>query len=65
MVKNGNLTEHMTALLVGSTGYINGNATALHHVIGLTSGQSSKYAGDVALLPDVEQRPRRAGQRSP
>jgi hypothetical protein len=44
VVKNGSLTERLSALLVGSTGYINGNATALHHVIGLTNGQSSKYA---------------------
>ncbi len=45
VVKNGKLTERMSALLVGSTGYIKGNAAALHHVIGLTSDQSSKYAG--------------------
>jgi hypothetical protein len=51
VVKNGNLTERLSALLVGSTGYINGNATALHHVIGLTSGQSSKYAGTWLSFP--------------
>ena len=51
VVKNGNLTERLSALLVGSTGYINGNATALHHVIGLTSGQSSKYAGRWLSFP--------------
>ena len=50
-MKNGNLTERLSALLVGSTGYINGNATALHHVIGLTSGQSSKYAGRWLSFP--------------
>jgi len=51
MVKNGSLSEHVTALLVGSTGYINANATALHHVIGLTSTQSSKYAGAWLSFP--------------
>jgi hypothetical protein len=51
VVKNGNLTERMSALLVGSTGYINGNATALHHVLGLTSGQSSKYANRWLSFP--------------
>ena len=51
VVKNGTLTERLTALLVGSTGYINGNATALHHVIGLTSAQSSKYAGKWLSFP--------------
>ena len=51
VVKNGSLSEHLTALLVGSTGYINANATALHHVIGLTSTQSSKYAGAWLSFP--------------
>ncbi len=51
VVRNGNLTERMSALLVGSIGYINGNATALHHVIGLTSGQSSKYANKWLSFP--------------
>ena len=51
VVKNGKLTERMSALLVGSTGYINGNATALHHVIGLTNDQSSKYAGAWLSFP--------------
>ena len=51
VVKNGSLTEHLTALLVGPNGYINANATALHHVIGLTSAQSSKYAGTWLSFP--------------
>ncbi len=51
VVHNGNLTERMSALLVGSTGYLNGNATALHHVIGLTNAQSSKYAGTWLSFP--------------
>jgi len=51
VVKNGSSTEHMNALVVGSTGYVNGNAAALHHVIGLTSSQSSKYAGKWLSFP--------------
>ncbi|HUC05302.1 MAG TPA: hypothetical protein VL961_07870, partial [Acidimicrobiales bacterium] len=51
VVKNGNSTEHMNAVVVGSTGYVNGNAAALHHVIGLTSSQSSKYAGKWLSFP--------------
>ena len=51
VVKNGNTTEHMNAVVVGSTGYVTGNAAALHHVIGLTSGQSSKYAGKWLSFP--------------
>ncbi len=51
VVKNGSLTEHLTALVVGPTGYIKANATALHHVIGLTSTQSSKYANAWLSFP--------------
>jgi len=50
-VHNGSLTERMTALVVGSTGYVNGNSAALHHVIGLTSAQSSKYAATWLSFP--------------
>jgi hypothetical protein len=51
VVKNGKLTEQMTALVVGSTGYVNGNSDALSHVIGLTSSDSSKYAGTWLSFP--------------
>jgi hypothetical protein len=50
-VKNGKITEHMSAVVVGATGYVNGNAAALHHVIGLSNGQSSKYAGQWLSFP--------------
>jgi hypothetical protein len=39
LVKNGSVTERMTARVVGSTGYVTGNAAALQHVIGLTAAQ--------------------------
>jgi hypothetical protein len=50
-VNNGKLTEHMSAEIVGATGYINGNSNALHNIIGLTSSQSSKYAGKWLSFP--------------
>jgi hypothetical protein len=51
VVKNKSLTEKMNARVVGSTGYVNGNAAALQHVIGLTKAQSSKYAGKWLSFP--------------
>ncbi len=50
-VKKSGTTEHMAAVVVGSTGYIKGNAAALHNVIGLTSAQSSKYANTWLSFP--------------
>jgi hypothetical protein len=50
-VKSKNLDEHMTALVVGPTGYVSGNAAALQNVIGLTKAQSSKYAGKWLSFP--------------
>jgi hypothetical protein len=50
-VKSKNLNEHMTALVVGPTGYVSGNAAALQNVIGLTKAQSSKYAGKWLSFP--------------
>jgi hypothetical protein len=51
VVKNKSLNERMSARVVGSTGYVNGNAAALQHVIGLTKAQSSKYAGKWLSFP--------------
>jgi hypothetical protein len=50
-VKRGSLTEQVTAMVVGSTGYVKANATALRNVIGLTSAQSHKYAGTWLSFP--------------
>jgi hypothetical protein len=44
-LKQGSTVEHMTVLLVGSTGYIDGNTTALTDVIGLDKTAAKKYAG--------------------
>ena len=51
LVKNKKVNERMTALVVGSTGYVTGNAAALQNVIGLTKAQSSKYAGKWLSFP--------------
>ena len=51
LVQNKKVNERMTALVVGSTGYVTGNAAALQNVIGLTKAQSSKYAGKWLSFP--------------
>jgi hypothetical protein len=50
-VKKGSLSEQVTAIVVGSTGYVKANATALRNVIGLTNAQSHKYAGAWLSFP--------------
>ena len=50
-VKGDKVTEHMSALVLGGTGYVNGNAAALHGIIGLTDTQSSKYAARWLSFP--------------
>ncbi len=44
-LKQGSTVEHMTVILVGSTGYVNGNPTALTDVMGLSKTAAKKYAG--------------------
>jgi hypothetical protein len=51
VVKNKNVTERMTARVVGSTGYVTGNEAALQDVIGLTKAESTKYAGKWLSFP--------------
>ena len=55
VVKNKNLTEHVNALVVGSTGYVKGNEAALAHVIGLTTAESKKYANKWLSFPTSNQ----------
>ena len=50
-VHSGSTVEHVTALLVGPTGYLKANAAALHRVIGLSNAQSSKYANRWLSFP--------------
>jgi hypothetical protein len=55
VVKQQGVTERMTARVVGSTGYVQGNNAALQHVIGLTKADSSKYAGKWLSFPTSNQ----------
>lgn len=50
-VTNGRLTEHVSAIVVGPTGYVNANSTALHYVIGLSTSKSNKYANKWLSFP--------------
>jgi hypothetical protein len=50
-VSNGKLSEHVSAMVVGSTGYVKANSTALHYVIGLNTSQSNKYANKWLSFP--------------
>jgi hypothetical protein len=51
VVKNKSTTERMSALVVGSTGYVKGNEAALQDVIGLTKAESTKYANKWLSFP--------------
>jgi hypothetical protein len=42
-VQNGSSTEELSVILIGKTGYLRGNASALEKVVGLTAAQSSTY----------------------
>jgi hypothetical protein len=55
-LKQGSTLEHMTVILVGSTGYVDGNPTALTDVIGLSKTAAKKYAGTwVSFNPTKQQ----------
>ena len=55
VVKSSKGTENMTALVVGSTGYVKGNQAALANVIGLTKAESTKYANKWLSFPTSNQ----------
>jgi hypothetical protein len=50
-VHNGKITEHMSAEVVGKTGYVKGNTAGLQNILGLTAAQSRKYAGKWLSFP--------------
>jgi hypothetical protein len=50
-VHNGKQTEHMSAEVVGKTGYVKGNATGLQNILGLTAAQAHKYANTWMSFP--------------
>jgi hypothetical protein len=55
VVKSSKPTERMSALVVGSTGYVKGNKAALANVIGLTTAESTKYANRWLSFPTSNQ----------
>jgi hypothetical protein len=55
VVKSKKPTERMSALVVGSTGYVKGNTAALANVIGLTKAESTKYANRWLSFPTSNQ----------
>jgi hypothetical protein len=54
-VTKGNVVEHVSAVVVGATGYVKGNVAALRNVIGLTSAKANKYAGQWMSFPTSNQ----------
>jgi hypothetical protein len=54
-VSKGNVVEHVSAMVIGTTGYIQGNASALRNVIGLDSAKANKYAGKWLSFPTSNQ----------
>jgi len=50
-VRRGAMAETLTVVLVGSTGYVKGNAAALLHLLGLTAGQSASYSNRWLSFP--------------
>jgi hypothetical protein len=43
VVQSGETIEELEVILIGSTGYLRGNAAALTRIIGLTAAQSTSY----------------------
>ena len=54
-VSKGSVVEHVSALVIGTTGYIQGNASALRNVIGLSSAKANRYAGKWLSFPTSNQ----------
>lgn len=50
-IRNGKSTEHMDAEVVGKTGYVKGNTTALREILVLTAAQARKYQGQWLSFP--------------
>jgi hypothetical protein len=53
-VQNGATVEELEVILIGSTGYIKGNDSALLRIVGLTSAQSGKYSGKWLSFPSAD-----------
>jgi hypothetical protein len=50
-VTNGSAVEHIRAMVIGSTGYVQGNFTALNKLIGLKTATAQKYANKWLSFP--------------
>jgi len=50
-VQSGSTTEELAVILIGSTGYIRGNESALEKVLGLTTAQSNTYTDKWLSFP--------------
>jgi hypothetical protein len=50
-VISGSTTESLKVILIGSTGYIRGNDTALQRILGLTAAQSTTYTNKWLSFP--------------
>jgi hypothetical protein len=47
----GKLSEHVSTMVVGPTGYLKANSTALHDVLRFSTSQSNKYANKWLSFP--------------
>ena len=43
-LKKGSLTENISVILIGTTGYLKGNAPALINILGIKTAQAAKYS---------------------
>jgi hypothetical protein len=50
-VQDGSISEELSVVLIGKTGYVRGNASALEKVLGLSAAQSSKYTNRWLSFP--------------
>jgi hypothetical protein len=50
-VQDGSVTEELAVVLIGSTGFLKGNESALERVLGLTTAQSSTYMNKWLSFP--------------
>jgi hypothetical protein len=50
-VHNGKIAEHVSAEVVGKTGYVKGNKASLQGVLSLSAAQANKYAGQWLSFP--------------
>jgi hypothetical protein len=50
-VQNGSITEELSVILIGKTGYLRGNTPALEKVLGLSATQSGRYTNRWLSFP--------------